>query len=60
MMASPYVRPFQEEVRAWEQRLSLISEAIEVRAPYAKKHCCQIRWPCYILSSTSWHRPALP
>ena len=31
MAASPYVRPFAEEVRQWEQKLSLISEAIEVR-----------------------------
>lgn len=31
MMASPHVRPFSEEVRNWEQRLSLIGEAIEVR-----------------------------
>lgn len=31
MMASPHVRPFAEEVRNWEQRLSLIGEAIEVR-----------------------------
>lgn len=31
MMASPHVRPFADEVRAWEQRLSLISECIEVR-----------------------------
>jgi len=30
MMASPYVRPFSEDVRQWEQKLSLISEAIEV------------------------------
>jgi hypothetical protein len=30
MMASPHVRPFAEEVRNWEQRLSLIGEAIEV------------------------------
>jgi dynein heavy chain len=30
MMASPYVRPFSDEVRQWEQKLSLISEAIEV------------------------------
>lgn len=29
MMASPHVRPFAEEVRAWEQRLSLMSEALE-------------------------------
>jgi dynein heavy chain len=29
MMASPYVRPFAEDVRAWEQRLSLVSETIE-------------------------------
>ena len=26
MMASPYVRPFLEEVRGWEQRLSTIGE----------------------------------
>lgn len=31
MMASPYMRPFAEDVRAWEQRLSLVSEAIEAR-----------------------------
>jgi hypothetical protein len=30
MMASPYVRPFAEEVRGWEQKLSLVSETIEV------------------------------
>ncbi|MEW5308429.1 MAG: hypothetical protein WDW38_000392 [Sanguina aurantia] len=30
MMASPFVRPFLVEVRAWEQRLSLIGECIEV------------------------------
>jgi hypothetical protein len=30
MMASPYVRPFAEDVRQWEQKLSLISETIEV------------------------------
>lgn len=30
MMASRYVRPFSEEVRRWEQRLSLVGEAIEV------------------------------
>lgn len=35
MMASPYVRPFADEVRAWEHRLSLISEAIEVRGAEA-------------------------
>lgn len=38
MMASPHVRPFAEEVRNWEQRLSLIGEAIEV--------CC---WHCHSL-----------
>jgi hypothetical protein len=31
MMASPYVRPFSDDVRTWEQRLSLIGESIEVR-----------------------------
>jgi len=30
MMASPHVRPFADEVRAWELRLSLIGECIEV------------------------------
>uniref|UniRef100_A0A383W4S5 Dynein-1, subspecies f n=1 Tax=Tetradesmus obliquus TaxID=3088 RepID=A0A383W4S5_TETOB len=30
MMASPHVRPFADEVRLWEQRLSLIGECIEV------------------------------
>ncbi|GMH41526.1 hypothetical protein BSKO_09436 [Bryopsis sp. KO-2023] len=30
MMASPFVRPFLEEVRKWEQRVSLIGECIEV------------------------------
>ena len=30
MMASRFVRPFIEEVRKWEQRLSLVSECIEV------------------------------
>ncbi|KAF8069431.1 DHC1 [Scenedesmus sp. PABB004] len=30
MLASPHVRPFADEVRAWEQRLSLIAECIEV------------------------------
>jgi phosphoribosylformylglycinamidine (FGAM) synthase-like enzyme len=30
MMASPFVRPFLEDVRKWEQRLSLIGECTEV------------------------------
>jgi dynein heavy chain, axonemal len=30
MMASPYVRPFIDDVRKWEQKLSLIGECIEV------------------------------
>jgi dynein heavy chain, axonemal len=30
MMASPFVRPFIDEVRKWEQKLSLIGECIEV------------------------------
>lgn len=30
MMASRFVRPFAEEVRKWEQRLSLVSECIEI------------------------------
>ena len=30
MMASRFVRPFAEEVRKWEQRLSLVAECIEV------------------------------
>eukprot|EP00892_Ulva_mutabilis_P000668 jgi/Ulvmu1/10601/UM065_0057.1 len=30
MMASPFVRPFIDEVQTWDQRLSLISECIEV------------------------------
>eukprot|EP00798_Chlamydomonas_sp_ICE-L_P031817 gene31817-7021_t len=30
MMASPFVKPFQTDVRAWEQKLSLIGECIEV------------------------------
>jgi dynein heavy chain, axonemal len=30
MMASPFVRPFVDEVRKWEQRLSLIGECTEV------------------------------
>jgi hypothetical protein len=30
MMASPHARPFSDKVRLWEQRLSLIGEAIEV------------------------------
>lgn len=30
MMASPFVRPFLEDVRKWEQRISLIGECIEV------------------------------
>jgi hypothetical protein len=30
MLASPHVRPFADEVRTWEQRLSLISECLEV------------------------------
>jgi dynein heavy chain len=34
MMASPHVRPFADEVRNWEQRLSLIGEAIEVRRSF--------------------------
>lgn len=39
MMASPHVRPFAEEVRNWEQRLSLIGEAIEVsRTPVGHVH----------------------
>jgi dynein heavy chain, axonemal len=37
MVASPYVRPFAEEVRQWEQRLSLISETIEVRSPGSRR-----------------------
>ena len=30
MMASRFVRPFAEEVRKWEQRLSLVSECTEI------------------------------
>lgn len=30
MMASPFVRPFIEDVQKWEQKLSLIGECIEV------------------------------
>lgn len=30
MMASPFVRPFIDEVRKWEQRLSLIAECLDV------------------------------
>ena len=30
MMASRFVRPFADEVRKWEQRLSLVSECIEI------------------------------
>jgi len=30
MMASPFVKPFVNEVRSWEQQLSLIGECIEV------------------------------
>lgn len=30
MMASPHVKPFAEDVRLWEQRLSLVGETIEV------------------------------
>lgn len=30
MMASPFVRPFVEDVRKWEQRLSLVGECAEV------------------------------
>lgn len=30
MMASPFVKPFIQEVQSWEQKLSLISECIEV------------------------------
>jgi dynein heavy chain, axonemal len=30
MMASPFVRPFVDEVRKWEQKLSLIGECTEV------------------------------
>lgn len=30
MIASPFVRPFLDEVRKWEQRISLIGECIEV------------------------------
>lgn len=29
MMASPFVRPFIDDVRKWEQRLSLVGECIE-------------------------------
>lgn len=29
-MASRFVRPFADEVRKWEQRLSLVSECIEI------------------------------
>lgn len=28
MMASPFVRPFLNEVRGWEQKLSLIGESL--------------------------------
>jgi dynein heavy chain, axonemal len=35
MMASPFVRPFLEDVRKWEQRLSLIGECTEVRFSHA-------------------------
>lgn len=38
MMASPHVRPFAEDVRNWEQRLSLIGEAIEVGSSSAHVH----------------------
>lgn len=41
MMASPHVRPFTDEVRNWEQRLSLIGEAIEVR--HTLSHCQHAR-----------------
>jgi dynein heavy chain len=30
MLSSPYVKPFMDDVRKWEQRLSLISETIDV------------------------------
>lgn len=41
MMASPHVRPFADKVRNWEQRLSLIGEAIEVRHPLSHwLHIC--------------------
>jgi hypothetical protein len=39
MMASPHVRPFAEEVRNWEQRLSLIGEAVEVGVC---QHACTV------------------
>lgn len=39
MMASPFVRPFLTEVRAWEQKLSLIGECIEVRQSRFRRAC---------------------
>lgn len=49
MMASPHVRPFADEVRNWEQRLSLIGEAIEVGADASANIAVLI---CYI--GTAW------
>lgn len=66
MAASPHVRPFADDVRAWEQRLSLIGEALEVcvckgRAPGARRSgrhqhvaCSNAqRWPEQARSHTS-------
>jgi hypothetical protein len=51
MMASPHVRPFAEEVRNWEQRLSLIGEAIEVCV-------CQQKSLHTLCACTVWHTGA--
>jgi len=38
MMASPFVKAFLEDVRSWEQKLSLIGECIEVSGLRVKLH----------------------
>lgn len=37
MMASPFVKPFVDEVHNWEQKLSLIAESLEVWMVVQKK-----------------------
>lgn len=63
MMASAYVRPFLEEVRNWEQRLSLIGECIEVRNFWNEHRifngsssccCCTVHVPTSIQSKCSF------
>jgi hypothetical protein len=47
MMASPYVRPFAEDVRKWEQRLSLIGESTEVCMLLLHNDSAIDYWLCY-------------